>query len=139
VGLLLLTGDTCDAERHHASHAKTPTALNNENDAVELTDNARVTPSVARFGNWVCSYEGRSVKTVGANDGGVTKTADQGNPETKSAALDSIFVLGSDSNAAAKTRHTARTARLRRLAGSFTTLTVRTSPTYARGGHNLFS
>ena len=91
----------------------------------------RETPRDTSSGNRACSYEGRSVKTIGANDGGVTKTADQGNPETKSAALDSIFVLGPDSNAADKTRHTASTARPRRLAGCFTTLTVQTGRTHA--------
>lgn len=71
------------------------------------------------------------VKTVGAKEGGATKTADQGNPETKSAALDSIFVFGSGRNVADKTTQTASTVRLRRLAESFTTLTVRSGHTYA--------
>ena len=83
------------------------------------------------LGNYACSYEGRRVKTVGANEGGATKTADQGNPETKSAALDSIFVFESGKNAADKTRHTASTMRPRRLAESFTTLTVRFDHAYA--------
>ena len=90
------------------------------------------------LGNYACSYEGRRVKTVGAKEGGATKTADQGNPETKSAALDSIFVFESGKNAADKTAQTASTMRPRRLAESFTTLTVRFDHTYARHAHAFY-